>query len=257
MNFQIKLTPTKIHVRSNILVLLLFTFVLFTGCENNDVVGVVTRANIIGSVNLYDEGTNPLPKNGMTVTVVGSSPLISTVTDANGSFVLPDMPFGTYTLSFEKAGFGTYKMTGVAHKNTGSSTVVAPSPSLGQLSTTTISGLTCTSGLSNVKLTVTITPVPTNQVARYIRVFYSKNAGVSFYNYTNYSEVYKHMSNPADLELGIKALMEMGFSSGDIVYARVYGDSFWSNDYDNVVSGKREFPNLNSTTLTTVSFVVP
>ncbi len=240
------------------ILILLFSVILFcTSCQNDDPIEPATNANIIGSVNLYDEGTNPLPKDGMMVSVAGSSPLISTFTDAEGSFVLPGIPFGNYTLSFEKAGFGKFNKVGVVHSNTGSSTVIMPSPSLGQISTTTITGLTSISGPSNSKLTITTAPAPTSQVPRYIRVFYSKSPSVSFFNYTQYSTVYKHPSNSSDLVLGIKDLQEMGFNAGDIVYARVYGDSFWSNDYDNPESGKREFPNLNTVTLDAVSFIVP
>ena len=247
----------KIYSHIRIMILLFSVISFCTSCQNDDPVDPPTKANIIGSVNLYDEGTNPLPKDGMMVSIAGSSPLISTFTDAEGSFVLPGIPFGTYTLSFEKSGFGKFNKVGVVHSNTGSSTVIMPSPSLGQISTTTITGLTSTSGLSNSKLTITTTPAPVSLVPRYIRVFYSKSSSVSFFNYIKYSTVYKHPSNPADLVLGIKELQEMGFNAGDIVYARVYGDSFWSNDYDNPATGKREFPNLNATTLDAVSFIVP
>ena len=243
--------------KANLLAFLLFTFAFIVGCNNEEIVDPATKANIIGSVNLYDEGTNLIARDGMKVWVVGSSPLISSVTDANGSFNLVDVPFGVYSIGFEKAGFGTYKMINVVHSNTGSSTVINPSPSLGQISTTTISGLTSEYSSGDVNLGISTNPAPTNQVARYIRVFYSKNPAVSFYNYTSYSKVYKHMANPAYVDLGIKALMEMGFTSGDLVYARVYGDSFWGNDFDNVATGKREFPNLNSSTLEAVSFIVP
>lgn len=227
------------------------------GCNPDETADPVTSADIIGSVNLYDEGTTQLAKDGVLVSIEGSNPLKSTVTDAAGSFVLSSIPFGNYTLSFSKAGFGTYKRVGILHTDTGKSTIINPSPSIGQLSSTTITGVVSDFSDKSAILVIETSPAPTSQVPRYIRAFFSKNANVSFYNYLKYTEVYKHPSNPANLELGIKALNNMGFNTGDTVFARVYGDSFWSNDYDNIATGKREFPNLNSTTVDAVYFVVP
>ncbi|MEI6060845.1 MAG: carboxypeptidase-like regulatory domain-containing protein [Bacteroidota bacterium] len=237
--------------------LLLSVVVLVAGCKKSSTTEPVTKANIIGTVYLYDDGTNLLPGDGMIVNIDGSSPLISAVTGADGSFVLADVPFGTYTLSFSKTGYGTFKRLALVHSDMGGSTIVNPSPSLGQYSTTTITGLTSVPSTNMATLSITTLPAPTSQVPRYVRVFFSKSAAVSFYSYLKYTIVYKQMSNPANLDLHIKTLNEMGFSSGDTVYARAYGDSFWSNDYDNLLSGKREFPDLNSTTVPAVSFVVP
>lgn len=236
----------------------IFCFVLLalSGCnkDNTDSAGT---ANIIGSVNLYDEGTNLLAKDGMTVTVEGSSPLISAITDADGAFVLNNVPFETYTISFSKSGYGIFKKVDLLHFNSGSSTVITPSPSLGQVSTTTINSVIVNTSADNVTLSIATLPAPTSLVPRYIRVFFSRNASVSYTNYEKYTVVYKHLSNPADLALSKITFYEMGFTSGETVYARVYGDSFWSNDYKNVTSGKREFPNLNSSTVASVTFIVP
>lgn len=241
----------------NILILVLSVVVLVAGCKKSSTTEPATKANILGSVYLYDDGTNLLSGDGMLVSIDGSSPLISANTGADGSFVLPDVPFGKYTLSFSKAGYGTYKRIGLVHSDIGGSTIVNPSPSLGQYSSTTISGLTSVPAANMATLSITTLPAPTSQAPRYVRVFFSKSAAVSFYSYLKYTVVYKQLSNPANIDLHIKTLNEMGFSSGDTVYARAYGDSFWSNDYDNLLSGKREFPDLNSTTVPAVSFVVP
>jgi len=227
------------------------------GCNPDEPADAVTSADIIGSVNLYDEGTNQLANDSVLVTIEGSNPLKSTITAADGSFVLSGISFGTYTISFARSGFGTYKRVGVLHSNTGGSTTINPSPSIGQVSSTTITGVVSNFSDKSALLAIETSPTPTSEVPRYIRVFFSKNANVSFYNYSKYTDVYKHPSNPANLELGIKALNNMGFNTGDTVFARVYGDSFWSNDYDNIATGKREFPNLNSTTVGAVYFVVP
>jgi len=80
-------------------------FVLFiAGCsKDSNPDPTPGKANIIGSVILYDASVNQVDKSGMKVSVEGSSPLISTVTDNNGKFTLTDVPFGTYMLAYEKS----------------------------------------------------------------------------------------------------------------------------------------------------------
>lgn len=57
---------------------------------------VPAKANITGSVILYDASVTQVDKSGMKVSVECSSPLISATTDNNGKFTLTDVPFGTY-----------------------------------------------------------------------------------------------------------------------------------------------------------------
>jgi len=84
--------------------------VLLFSCSNNDNEPTpATKAAISGSVILYDEGTSLLDKSNMNVKVLGTTPLIQTTTKAEGKFVLPEVPFGTYTLEYSKTGFGSYK----------------------------------------------------------------------------------------------------------------------------------------------------
>ena len=88
-----------------------FILILFiTSCSSDDdSPAAATKANISGSVNLYNESTNLVDLSNMTVSVLGTMPLISAVTDAEGKFVLSNVPFGTYTLEYTKNGYGTYK----------------------------------------------------------------------------------------------------------------------------------------------------
>jgi len=236
---------------------ILIILLSLAGCESNSLLDPSNSANIIGSVNLYDEGTTLLPKDGMTVSVDGANSVISSKTNEAGAFTLNNVPFGTYNITFSKTGYGTFKKIGVVHANNGSSTVISPSPSLGQKSTTIINGLNVSTSNNIVTLSIRTVPQPTNTAPRYIRVFYSRSSNVSYINYLKYSGIYSHKSNPANLDLTATDFNEMGFVSGERIYVRVYGDSFWSNDYENTVAGIHEFPNINITTVAAVSFVVP
>jgi hypothetical protein len=52
-------------------------------------------------------------------------------------------------------------------------------------------------------------------------------------------------------------LYAMGFSTGQTVFIKLYGDSYQSNDYDDPLTGKTVFPNLNQASAAAISFIMP
>ena len=215
----------------------------------------ITEANIIGSVNLYDEGETQIDNSNMTVKLEGTG--FSTTTDADGDFTLMEVPFGTYTLIYEKSGFGTFKKFDLEHTNTGSSTIITKTPSLGETSTTQVTALTTSVNGNDIQFSITTDPGGNNGNARYVRYFLSTDSNVSNENYTYYSAGLISQINPYEITLSQNDLTSAGFSSGQTVYMKVYGDSFWSNEYDDTDLGRKVFPNLNMTSSNSVSFVVP
>lgn len=215
----------------------------------------ITKANIIGSVNLYDEGVTEIDNSNMTVSIDGTT--FSASTDVDGDFVLNDVPFGTYTLIYEKSGFGTFKKFDIEHTNTGSSTIITENPSLGESSTTTVTDLTVSVNGNDVLVSITTDPAGSNGNTRYIRYFLSTDSNVSNENYTFYSSGLISQINPNQITLSQSDLTNAGFSSGQTVHVKAYGDSFWSNEYDDPDLGRKVFPNLNMTSVNSVSFIVP
>jgi hypothetical protein len=214
----------------------------------------VTKGNIVGSVNLYDEGTNEVEGSGMTVILEGTS--FSSTTNGDGEFTLNDVPFGTYTVVYEKSGYGTFKKFNVVHQ--GGNTFITQNPSLGQQSTTSITELNA--GSSDdfpVILSVTTDPEGSQADSRYIRFFFSTNENVSSTNYEGVLDAFKVNITPYNLNLSIESLAALDFPVGSTVYVKCYGDSFWANNYTDPVSGREIFPNLNSNAAPAVSFVMP
>ena len=76
-------------------------------------------------------------------------------------------------------------------------------------------------------------------------------------NYENVLETFPAQINPFNLNLSQTSLDALGFASGTEVYVKCYGESFWSNKYEDPALGITVFPNLNSTTAATISFIVP
>ncbi len=231
----------------------------FTSCskDEEETPQPISKANIIGSVNLYDEGVTQIDNSNMTVKIEGTSPVISATTDVDGEFTLSDVPFGTYTLVYEKTGFGTFKKFDIEHTNTGSSTVVE-APSLGQKSTTSITNLTVSSNANfPVILGATTNPAGNQANTRYIRFFFSTDPNVSNENYDSYLETFPANNSPYNLNLSQASLDALDFTSGSTVYVKCYGESFWGNSYSDPDLKRDIFPNLNPTSAPAVSFVVP
>ena len=63
--------------------------------------------------------------------------------------------------------------------------------------------------------------------------------------------------NPYQSTLTQTELINAGFTSGQTVYVKAYGESYWSNEYLDVNLNKKVFPNLNTVSANAVSFIVP
>ena len=239
--------------------LLLLVFCAFITCKkrNEDIPEPASKAAISGSVNLYDEATLPLSNSDMKVSVLGTTPLISVSTDASGKYLLPSVPFGTYTLVYEKTGYGTYLKPGVVHATDGSPTILTNTPSLGKKSTTTITNLTISQNASTILVNASTNPAGSMGNTRYIRYFLSASSAVSKDNYSYASAGLVSRINPYEITLTPGILSTAGFASGQTVYIKVYGDAFWSNEYQDSSTGKKVFPNVNESAASAVSFIVP
>jgi hypothetical protein len=212
-----------------------------------------TAADITGTVSLYDEGDTQIDNSGMTVKVVGTSK--SATTNASGNFTLSGVTFGTYTLTYEKAGYGTFKKYGVEHRN--GNTIISQTTSLGEVSTTKVTDLEAGVEGGNVLVSITTDPAGSLQNKRYVRYFLSTDPEVSNENYTYYSGVILFENNPVRLVLTPDFLEDEGFASGQTVYVKAYGDSVFANDYLDPDLSRWVFPNLNMNAADAVSFVVP
>lgn len=233
---------------------ILACMIVLSGCSKSEKAPSPTIASIIGSVNLYDEGTNSLPNEGMTVSVEGLNTAITATTDRDGKFTLLNVPFGTYTLVYSKEGYGTYKRMNVAHQsNNLGYTYLSDQVSLGKISSTSITGLAAEVVGDNVVITIN-TDGDLNR-RRYIRRFYHNTPAVSSLIATvdNGVSVLLPYSNQAIITKA--ELQALNFTTGMPLWIRVYGDSFWSNYY--VESGNSLYPNLNPSTVDAVMVTVP
>ena len=215
-------------------------------------------APISGQVKLYNESVIEEESSGMSVIVDSTFPPQKAVSGADGKFIIPYIGFGKTTLIFEKAGYGTFKIFNIDHNyNSGLGTVITPVLSLGKISTTTITVLNTSVSAGSVAITVMTSPAGTSNVPKYVRLFLHSRAGVSNVLYQKALDILVANTNPLEKVLTKAELNALGFASGTTVYVRAYGESFHSNNYDDLLSGRMVYPNLNLTTVAAVSFIVP
>lgn len=211
-----------------------------------------TEGNITGNVNLFDETNNPLDESGMTITVQGTS--ISATTDANGTFDLPNVPFGTYTLVYSKSGYGTFKRHNILHENT--PTFMTGSNNLSQVSSTSISGASVNISGDTAIVSFSTTPAASTINERYYRVFYSTDMNVSNTNFEHSSDDrLATNSTPSTFKVLYSDLISMGYQSGETVFCKIYGDAYYSNEYTD--NGVMVYPNVNATSSSVQTIVIP
>ncbi|MFM8833777.1 MAG: carboxypeptidase regulatory-like domain-containing protein, partial [Cytophagales bacterium] len=130
-------------------------------------------------------------------------------------------------------------------------------PSLGAISTTQVTSLNSSVTANLVTIEATTSPAGSMASTRYLRFFLHSAANVSDVFYSAYLPTLVSRINPYVKTFTKAELNALGFASGTTVYVRVYGDSYWSNQYDDPELDRRVFPNLNDKAASAVSFVVP
>jgi len=242
------------------LLILGFYLISSSSCDKKDECEYpnLTSADISGNVNLFDDFEEPLENSGMVVSILYSNPLISDTTDEDGNYTLPDVPFGNYTLSYAKPGYGTF-FASFAHTNQCQLANQVSQFFLGQKSTTTITSLSVQPVVSSIKIDVTIDPPGTAEQPRYYRLFFKNENDVSNSSYDVQSGLLVTYSNANTTTLSIADLHGLNFQPGETIYIKAYGDSFYSNDYYKLDASEPIilYPNTNIVTVPDVDFVTP
>lgn len=231
-----------------------------TSCKKEAVSNIPTAGKLSGTVQTWDDKlNNTTDRSGVTVTITNLTN-VSAVTDANGRYSFENIAFDLYDLSFNKAGYGTFKVFGVSHTSNNSSTEL-PLVGLGRTSTTSVTALSVNGNTINGEPGVTfnydISPAPSTASRAFVRYFLGTTASVSNSNYVAFTDVlnFSNLSNVTGFTQS--QLLGWGFTSGQTVYAKMYGDSFKSNEYTVPNTGITIFPNINPVSAPPVSFVVP
>ena len=107
-------------------------------------------ASISGSLSLFNALSWPVAdSSGVTITLSSGDQQRTATTDASGHYIFYGLEKGTYNLIYQKAGFGTMKVFGIAHSPGGPQSTVVPEVSLlQQPGGTAVQSITGTDGSS-------------------------------------------------------------------------------------------------------------
>jgi hypothetical protein len=234
----------------------------FVACGKSDPVPIL-NGTLTGSIQTWDDkSTSISDKGGISVTTEYPG-VYTTTTDTSGKYSFDNLDFDKYDLSFSKPGYGTYKIFSYAHNNnpaTTSTINTIPLINFAKISTTAITNLVylkaSVNGVIGVSFQVSVSPNPTTLKRAFIRYFLSNNPSVSDTSYMVYTPPIGTSTTVATDGFTNDELTGYGFTKGQKIYIKAYGESLRSNDYDDPNLRKRVFPNLNPITAPAISFVM-
>ena len=235
--------------------------------------GVINR-DITGTVYLYNQFGQRVP-NGSNVTIImtGTSPISNAnsiaiypsndtaVSDSAGQYILYDVNQGMYTITYSKAGYGTYEVPSYSLIGSEASATL-PSVTLQQLSTTIVTSFNIASNNNSTSDTIvfsgTIDTASSGAKPRQVIVFIDTLSSVSSTQYSYHASIsvpygttsFKYNFLPYN----------QGISSGTTLYFIAYGQTTGPlNTYHNS-AGVIIYPDLNPTPFskdTSIAITVP
>ena len=234
----------------------------FISCSKTNP-GPPISGKLSGTIQTWDDKSTAIAdKGGITVTTEYPA-ANSTTTDTSGKFSFDNLDFDKYDISFSKPGYGTYKIFSYAHNNNPATTQTVntiPLINFAKISTTAITNLVylkaSVNGVVGVSFQVTVSPNPTTLKRAFIRYFLSNSSSVSDTSYAVYTPPIGTSTTVATDGFTNDELTGYGFTKGQKIYIKAYGESLRSNDYDDPNLRKRVFPNLNPTSAPAISFVM-
>lgn len=254
----------KYSIMKNIFYLILLSGIILVSCEkddtntNND--SILTLANINGQVSLYDEFGNTTSSERMFVKAEGNSQNYIGETQKDGSVLIPNVPyFHNYTISYEKEGFGTYKVYGFEHEYTGAAGEIDETPRLSKKSSAYCTALFTNVVDEDVEFQLAVAG-GSDGGKRVFRLLFHTITLISNETFSHHSPKYTLSSNSQSITLTKEMLEEMGLESGISYYVQAYGDSYYSNSYFDEYAQRKVLPNLGfleGQLVPTASFIMP
>ena len=201
-------------------------------------------------------GPLPVDNSGITVTAEGSG--VFARTDSSGRFILNNLHTGTYTISYSKSGYGTWKSQGFQFVGGGQALIgSAYIYKLPDYNVLNLKASTDSIGYLDIK--GTFSKSISAYYPNYVLLFFSKSSDVSsdpnHYLFTN--QFYLNSQGITfQYDLPTYYLSNQGLTRGQTLYVIAYGASN-SNSYLDISTGKYVYPNISTNSSNVTSFIVP
>ena len=244
--------------------ILFFIVTIFLSCKGptgpeglQGQAGPKLKGNIQGFVTLVNsDGSQPIDRSGISVSIDSSS--ISTITGADGKFILSDLETGIYTINYSKSSYGSSKI--VQYQFVGGGTVTLERVYLCQPPnfTVTIDSIKWMDGLEFGIYTTLSEHI---SGWRWVIFFIGQSPNVSSnpVYYLNTSDGYESYFNNGQGMQKTSSSWFMGFVSGDTAYIKAYSanKSEINSGYIDINTGRFVYTNLNPISSNVISVIIP
>lgn len=232
---------------------------LLTGCKKDN--APTSSADIVytNKVFVYDEGRTLQSREGVSISVENSNPFILAQTNSQGeyqiSFPSDAIVNKHYGFVYSKPGYGTvrYSLEYMGGRSLGINDI-----NLGAPSTVKVNSFAIVTDGDSLRITINITS-PNLIGEKYVRFIHRKNIpGVTYQSDgISGSYVYAVQNGVNHISLHKSVFSnENDAHSGDVIYVKAYGDSFYGNSWLSA-DGHIIFPNLNNNTSGEASYIQP
>ncbi len=238
----------------------LLLLVTIFACSKNNSHPDPTARGITGSVQVFDEfGVASNDVFGVTVILSDGNKEVTTQTIQGGKFDFDQVPFGKYTLTVSRSGFGTNKRFGIQNLKTvdSASYPLQLSPiGITQMCSTTVTYFSG-AGKPNGSFDYWVSILPATgpgTTPRFIRIFVGLDSLVTW----NHSDFFVSAIpvTGSGTSGTLSALPRQYFPVGTKAWMRVYGDASPNNMYLDSTKMEFAFPCMNLTTQPASSFIV-
>ncbi|GIV30251.1 MAG: hypothetical protein KatS3mg028_1317 [Bacteroidia bacterium] len=220
--------------------------------------GPSLSGNLVGYVEVYDSYGVAQKADSVVVSIVGKP--FSVLTDTLGKFLISGLSTGVYEVDVSKTNYQSSKIASLNFVG-GGTQYITNKIAITQVPSFTISSI----GFSNTfgNITYTVTAANSDSKARKAIIFFSKNTNVSSspptYAGTMIVNIPQGSSNAIGAVSG-STLSQLGFNSGDVVYAIAYpiSNANMASVYFDTNTGKLFYNNINTSGgSSVVNFMVP
>lgn len=217
---------------------------------------------IIGYVGLHDEHGGGILDTGVSVTLSNTGPVKVITTDIHGRFQFDSIAPGTYDITYEKTGYGTYKTFGMVMPG-GSTPVSAGKINLVKLATTVVDSLAVdTSAPDHIMFSAYLHASPSDSAgagtARFFVSMDDPNVSSSEYIFSDsdYGTV-SYNSGRRIVQYCLPLTQVNGYVIKNLpLYAVAYGAPADNSAYFDIGTGNTVWPALSLAKSNVVSFQV-
>jgi hypothetical protein len=222
------------------------------------VAGPKLSGAIKGFVSLYKEdGSDLIDYSGVKVSLDGF-PNDTTTTDKNGKWTLQNIQTGTYTITFNKIGYGIQKIIG--YQFAGGGDAFIPNTIVSEKSTNRVASLSVSSSSGTLNISGTLSSSAYSNNAVLVLIYFDTLNTVSsdpaHYKYLNIAAVFSGQTAINTLQIAVQSLYDVGFLKGARVYIAGYTNSVMGFSYKDTLTGREVYTALCDSSKVS-SFILP